>query len=86
MSGARHPSPSLLALDPHLDFTGLEAWLDVHEAWPAAHGAVLGVGLSLAAPRIDRKLIRLSAEGARDERRATPRGSGHPWLLADPRR
>jgi hypothetical protein len=65
----------LFALDPDANLAGLFAGLYVHDAGAAADGAILRVGLALAAAEIDRKLVRLSTEGTFDD------GGGAAFVL-----
>lgn len=64
-------STLLFTFDPDLHFTGLVSWFDVHDARAAAHRAVFGVLLALAATQIDSKLIGLTAERAFDRCRGS---------------
>lgn len=72
----------LPALEPHPHLARLVAGLDVHDAGPAAHGAVFGVDLRVAAARVDEELLGLAAKRARDGCRF-PRGAAFPSLLLD---
>lgn len=55
-----------LALQPNAHFTIEFSRADVHDSWPAADRAVLGVGLVLAATEVDEQLFGFTAERARD--------------------
>lgn len=55
---------SLLALDPDAHLARFFAGLHVHDARPAAHRAIFGIGLPFAAAEIDGKLVGLSAKWA----------------------
>ena len=64
-------------LEPHVHVAGRVSGLDVHDAGAAANGAVLGVDLRVAAPRVDVDVFRLAAERA-GERPGTSRSvPGH---------
>jgi hypothetical protein len=77
-SPKRVPSVGLLfALDPDADLARLFAGLHVHDARATADGAILRVGLALAATEIDRKLVRLSAEGTFDDSGGATFALGH---------
>ncbi|HMA96615.1 MAG TPA: hypothetical protein VKP30_28210 [Polyangiaceae bacterium] len=55
-----------IALEPHLELSGLVCRLDMHDAWMTTHNAVFDVGLSFAASEVNGKLIHFATEGAYD--------------------